>query len=64
MDLTLILKVSGVGLIVAVVYQILSKTGRDEMGMLVTVTGIIIIFLLMINELGALIDTIGSVFGI
>ena len=64
MDLTLILKVAGVGMIAAVLNQILSKSGREEMGMLVIVAGIIIIFLLMVNELGDLIDTVRSVFGI
>ena len=64
MDLSLILKAAGVGVIVSVVYQILAKTGRDEMGMLVTVAGIIIIFLMMMNELGTLLDTVRSVFGL
>lgn len=43
MDTGLILKVAGVGLIVSVLYQVLSKTGRDEMAMLVSVTGIVIV---------------------
>ena len=60
----MILKVAGVGIIVAVIYQILSKAGREEMGMLVSIAGIIIIFLLMISELGDLIDTVRSVFGL
>ncbi|MBQ7499956.1 MAG: stage III sporulation protein AC [Clostridia bacterium] len=64
MDIGLILKVSGIGIIVAIVYQILAKSGREEMGMLVTVAGIIIIFLLMVNELSSLLDTVRSVFGI
>ncbi len=64
MDLTLILKVAGIGMIAAVLNQILSKAGREEMGMLVSVAGIILIFLLMVSELGDLIDTVRSVLGI
>lgn len=52
MDTGLILKVAGVGLIVSVLYQVLSKTGRDEMAMLVSVTGIVIVLLMLVGEIG------------
>ena len=49
MDTGLILKVAGLGLIVSVLYQVLSKTGRDEMAMLVSVTGIVIVLLMLVG---------------
>lgn len=64
MDAGLILKVAGVGLIVSVLYQVLSKTGRDEMAMLVSVTGIVIVLLMLVGEISTLLTTIRTLFGI
>ena len=64
MDVDLVLKVAGIGMIVAVVCQILGKVGRDEQSTLVSVAGIIIILLLLVEEIGRLIDTLRRVFGI
>lgn len=64
MDTGLILKVAGVGLIVSVLYQVLSKTGRDEMAMLVSVTGIVIVLLMLVGEIATLLNTIKALFGL
>ena len=64
MDVDLIMKVAGVGMIVAVVCQILNKAGRDEQSTLVSITGIVIILLLVIEEMGVLMDALRRVFGI
>ena len=59
-----VLKVGGVGMIVAVICQVLSRIGRDEQSTLVSITGIIIIFLLLASELGELIGALRGVFGL
>ena len=64
MDTGLILRVAGVGLLVSVLYQVLSKTGRDEMAMLVSVTGVVIVLVMLVDEIGALLGNIRSLFGI
>ncbi len=64
MNIELILKVAGIGLIVSVVYQVLSKSGRDEQAMLVSVAGIIIVLLMLIGEIGGLIESIENIFGL
>ena len=64
MDVGLILKVAGVGLLVSVASQILSKSGRDEQAMLVTVTGVVVVLLMLVGEIGELFDKIRGVFGI
>ncbi len=64
MDISLILKVGGVGFLVSVIYQILSKSGRDEQALLVSVSGMILVLLMLIGELGELIGSIRGVFGI
>lgn len=64
MNIELILKVAGIGFLVTVVYQVLSKSGRDEQAMLVSVAGIIIVLLMLVGEIGGLIDTVKNVFGL
>jgi stage III sporulation protein AC len=64
MDITLILKAAGVGLIVSAVCQILTRSGRDEQAMLVSVAGVIIVLLMLVSELGELIASIRRIFGI
>ncbi|MBQ3127233.1 MAG: stage III sporulation protein AC [Clostridia bacterium] len=63
MDITLIVKVAGVGMLVSVAAQILSKSGRDEQAMLVTIAGLVVVLLMLVREIGALLDTVKAVFG-
>ena len=61
MDMTLILRIAAVGLIVAILQQILSKLGRDEYGMLVVLAGIVVILLMLVPQLVNLLETVQSV---
>ena len=63
MDISLILKIAGIGMLVSVASQILSKSGRDEQAMLVTIAGIIAALMLIISQIGELFDMIVSIFG-
>lgn len=64
MDISLIFKIAGLGILVAVSSQILSKTGRDEQATFVTIAGIIVALMLLITQIRDLFDLIASVFGI
>lgn len=64
MDVGLILKVVGIGLLVSVSAQILSKSGRDEQAMMVTLAGIIVVLVMLVTELGELYSLIRSIFGL
>ena len=64
MDISLILKAAGVGLIVSVVCQVLSRSGRDEQAMLVSLSGVIIVLIMLVGELGELISSIRRIFGL
>ncbi|MBE6702116.1 MAG: stage III sporulation protein AC [Ruminococcaceae bacterium] len=63
MDVSLILRVAGVGLLVAIAVQILQKNGRDEHANFVIVSGVIVVFLMLVQEIGNLFDTVRSIFG-
>lgn len=64
MDISLILKIAGVGILVAVAFQVLSKAGRDEQAMLVSLAGVVIVLLLLVGKIGELFETVQNVFGL
>ena len=64
MDVTLILKVAGVGILVAACPQVLSREGRDDQAMLVSVAGTVIVLVLLAEKIGELFDSIRTIFGI
>jgi len=64
MDISLIMKLAGLGMIVAIASHILSKAGRDDQAGYVSIAGIIIAMILLVEEFGALIDAVRGVFGI
>ena len=63
MEVELLIKIAGIGMIVAVLCQVLSKAGRDEQSMLVTLAGIVVVLLLLVDEIALLFDRICAVFG-
>ena len=64
MEISLLMKVAGVGFLIATSALILSKSGRDEQAMLLTVTGIIVVMVMLIGEIGELLERVRDVFGI
>lgn len=56
MELDLVFKIAIVGLIAAVVNQILTRTGRDDYGLLATLAGIVVVLLMLLPKLVALYD--------
>ena len=64
MDISLILKVAGVGILVTVACQILTRAGRDEQATLVSITGIVIVLLMLVGQIGDLFRTVREVFGL
>ncbi len=63
MELDLIFKIAGVGIIVTVLNLLLKKSDRDEYALMVTIAGLIVVLAMIINEIAALFDTVKSVFG-
>lgn len=63
-DISLILKIAGIGMIVAVTSQILSKTGRDEQAIFVSIAGILVALMLLVGEIKSLFDFVTETFGI
>ena len=64
LDFELILKVAGVGMIVTVICQIMSKAGRDEQSTMVSLVGMVVILILLADKLGELVKMLRQVFGL
>ena len=64
MDTSVLFKIVGIGLTVAVACQILSKTGRDDQAMLVSLAGIIVVLIMLVGQVSELFSTIKSIFGL
>lgn len=64
MDISFILRMAGLGIIVTVICQMLSKAGRDEQATYVSLAGIVVAIMMLVGEIGALFDMIKDVFGI
>ena len=64
MDVSLIIKIAGVGMLIAVTSQILQRAGRDEQAMMLSLAGIVLVLLLIVGVIGTLYGKIGDIFGI
>lgn len=64
MDVSLLLRVAGIGMLVAVSCQVLSKSGKDEQALLVTLTGMILVLIMLVGQMGELIGAVRAVFGL
>ena len=62
MDVDLIFKIAAIGIIVAVLNQLLIRSGREEQAMMTTLAGLIVVLMMIITEISTLFDTIKSVF--
>ncbi len=58
----LIFKVAAIGILVAVLNQLLVRSGREDQAMLTTLAGLIVVLLMVVQQISYLFDTIKSVF--
>lgn len=64
MEIGLILKIAGIGILVSIISSILCKAGKDEQAMMVSVAGIVVVMLMLVEEIGVLFESIQTVFGL
>ena len=62
MEVDILFKIAGVGIITAVVTQLLKQTGRDEMSMIATIAGLNIGLLMVLGMIEELFDSVRQVF--
>ena len=64
MDIDLIFRIAGVGIIVSVLNLVLKRAEREEQAMMTTLAGLIVVLVIIVKEIGGLFDTVKSVFGL
>lgn len=64
MDVDLIFQIAGIGIIVAVLSQLLIRSGREEQALMTTLAGLVVVLVILIQEIGNLFNTVKSVFGL
>ena len=64
MEVDMIFKIASRGIIVAVLNQLLIRSGREEQALLTTIMGLIVALMMIISQISTLFDTIKSVFGL
>lgn len=64
LDVTLILKIAGIGTLVSVVHQVLSRYGREEQATMVAVAGVVLVLFILVEEMSELFSTVRDLFGI
>ncbi len=62
MDVDLIFRIAGIGIVVSVLNQVLVRSGREDQAMLTTLAGLIVVLMVMIYEINDLFDTVKTVF--
>lgn len=60
----LIFKIAAIGIIVAVLHQVLIRSGREEQAMMVTLAGIVVVLMMLVQQISTLFETVKSVFGL
>lgn len=64
MNIDLLFKIAGIGILIAVIHQILTKAGREDQAMMTTLAGMIIVLTIVIKEISALFETVRTVFNL
>ncbi len=62
MDVDMIFKIAAIGIIVAVLNQLLVRSGREEQAMLMTLAGLIVVLSMVVTQISDLFSTIKSLF--
>ena len=62
MEVDLIFKIAAIGILVAVLNQLLIRSGREEQGLMVVLAGLVCVLMLMVQEISDLFDLIKTLF--
>ena len=64
MEVDLIFQIAAIGIIVAVLNQLLMRSGREEQAMMTTLAGLIVVLMMIIREIDALFHAVKSIFSL
>ena len=64
MEIDLIFKIAAIGIIVAVLYQLLIRSGREDQAMMTTLAGLVVVLSILVKQISTLFVTIKSLFAL
>ena len=64
MGIEIILKVAGIGILVAIACQLLKQSGRDDIAMITGHAGLVLSLMLILSYVGSLFNTVIQIFGL
>ena len=64
MDVDLIFKIAAVGILVAVLNQLLVRSGREEQAMMTTLAGLVVVLMMVVQEIANLFDMVKTLFNL
>lgn len=64
MNVDFIFKIAAIGIVVAVLNQLLQRSCREEQAMMTTIAGLIVVLMMIVTEISNLFDTIKSIFNL
>ena len=62
MDINWLFRIAAIGILVAVLHQVLVRAGREDQAMMTTLAGLIIVLTMVIREISDLFDTVRTIF--
>lgn len=62
MDIDLIFKIAAIGIIVSILNQVLSRSGRDEQATMTTLAGLVVVLMMIAQEIAGLFDLVKTLF--
>ena len=62
MDVDLIFKIAAIGILVAVLNQVLSRAGRDEQAMMTPLAGLVVVLMMVVQEIAQLFTMVKTLF--
>ena len=64
MDVDMIFKIAAIGIIVAVINQVLIRSGREEQAMMTTLAGLVVVLMMLVQQISDLFDLIKTLFSL
>ena len=64
MDVDLIFKIAAIGILVSVLNQVLSRSGRDEQATMTTLAGLVVVLMMVVQQISGLFDWLKNLFGL
>ena len=64
MDIDLLFKIAAIGILVAVIHQVLVRAGREDQAMMTTLAGLVIVLTMVIKEISTLFESVRTIFGL